>query len=440
MSDLELSARARDAAARYLGWLLIVLALALNPATLAFYSIDGTLSGAALLLVMAAEASWIALAVVILRRRPRWSAPAALVVTGGVAAMAAVEAFAVATGVLLPHGFEEHRELFYSIEEPDPELGFRLRPNLRGVSLTLEDAGLSTRYETDERGFRNAGRDYAAADVFVLGDSFTFGVWVERARTFYGLLETELERPVITLGVEGYGLAQYRILARRYLPAFRPRLAVLCIFANDLRGTPAPDYLAGWYDAEGWSYFADAAYPKTSVLQNSSRILGQWLRAEPAPRKTSQGLSLFRAGMVSPDYLSSSKAQQVEQALADIIEVARSNDVTLQVFLFPSKESAYRTDYRKLYPPHDGRGRDGVAEEEEGYERLCRLAARHGVACADLTPQFRARVDAGSAPLYFADDGHWNELGHEVAAGAMLPLVQTALEAAGGLRPLAARD
>jgi len=437
--DGELSRRARDASARYLGWLLIALSVVVNPLTLAFYSIDGSLSRIASLLVVGGELLLVGSGLAVLLRRPRWSPRAALLATATIAALFVVEAFAIATGILLPDGFQEHHDTFYVFEQPDAELGFRLQPNLRGLPMTYEAAGLSIRYDTDERGFRNAGRDYSAADVFVLGDSFTFGAWVERERTFYGLLEQDLQRPVISLGVGGYGMGQYRILAERYLAEFRPSVALLCIFANDLQAIPSPAYMADWYDEEGWSFFAEPSYPKASVLRNFSRVLGRWLRPSPEPRRTSDGLALFHRAVASPEYLSHSQYEQVEAALTDIIGTARRSAVELQLFLFPSKESAYEAEYLEAYPPQERENRDWLDNEEVGYERICGLAERHGVPCTDLTPHFRARA-ADSPPLYFADDGHWTELGHRVAAQVMRPAVQTALERSGSPPPLASRD
>jgi hypothetical protein len=82
------------------------------------------------------------------------------------------------------------------------------------------------------------------------------------------------------------------------------------------------------------------------------------------------------------------------------------------VFLLPSKESAYRPEYERLFPG------DHLEIEESAYKRLCEIASEMDVACTDLTPAFRAATR--SANPYFQRDPHWNELGHRLAAAEIL--------------------
>lgn len=104
----------------------------------------------------------------------------------------------------------------------------------------------------------------------------------------------------------------------------------------------------------------------------------------------------------------------IEKAFLDIVGLAKRSNSRLVVFLFPSKESAYKPEYLKLFSG------DYLHNEEEGYARIRKLADEQGIECVDLTPVFRDHASKGEK-LYFDKDPHWNELGNKVAADAILP-------------------
>ena len=131
-------------------------------------------------------------------------------------------------------------------------------------------------------------------------------------------------------------------------------------------------------------------------------------------RRAANGLTLYRHRGAYPNYLGSALQADVEAVFGEIIAAVQAADVELVVFLFPSKESTYKNDYRRLFSANY------LKNEEEGYADLCRVAAEHGARCVDLTPVFRARA---AEKLYFDRDPHWNAAGHSLAANAMLPFL-----------------
>ena len=42
----------------------------------------------------------------------------------------------------------------------------------------------------------------------------------------------------------------------------------------------------------------------------------------------------------------------------------------------------------------------------------------------DLTPQYREAIQHGGPPLYYHDDGHWNQQGHQLAAQCIYEILQ----------------
>ena len=145
-----------------------------------------------------------------------------------------VELGAVTTGVLVPAAFRDRQRLLHEFFEPDPMLGFRAKANLRNFEIRWSEAGERAAYSTDAQGFRNVGRNAGEARILFLGDSFAWGVWLERKLTFPDLLERRLGMPIANWGRQSYGIEQYALLAERFLDAYDPQIVAVCIYANDL--------------------------------------------------------------------------------------------------------------------------------------------------------------------------------------------------------------
>ena len=96
-----------------------------------------------------------------------------------------------------------------------------------------EGSGLVT-YRSDRFGFRNADSVWDAPDIalVLLGDSFVHGACVADDQTMAAHLATG-GQTVINLGTSGNNGLMHAAVARAYLPAIRPRHAVLVFYAND---------------------------------------------------------------------------------------------------------------------------------------------------------------------------------------------------------------
>lgn len=408
-------------AAKALGAGLILVGVVANRYVLALLSSDHNISSrVANVLIVAFELACIAIGVWLIRRRPRGSANAALALTAALLAWGIAEGVALTTGMLVPATLRERHRTYYEMYEPDSTLGFRLRPNLSNLEMTLSDDGVKVRYDTDERGFRNVGRDYATARVWVIGDSFAFGVWMERDSTFYGRLERSLGGPIITLGTPGYDLTQYAITLEQQLAAHRPDLVILCIYANDLKEEPSPDELRNV--AQRWDRYRSTPWREKLL----SMSLARWLlgsRLDPAGERiqASNGVWLYRQFGPRENYFTDSLQVDAEGQLDRIIERTARDSVRLMVFLLPSRESAHADEFRRW------RGPTALAVEHEGFRRMCALAARRQVPCYDLTNPFQA--EAAREILFFPVDVHWNARGHAFVEREMYPHVAAQLRA-----------
>lgn len=347
-----------------------------------------------------------------------------------VAALLAIEAIVVPLGLFIPAEFHDRHKTLFELFEPDPALGFRARPNLRDFEMSWMGNSLRTSYDTDERGFRNAGRSYEDSEIVFVGDSFTWGSWMPREDTFPDLLGRDLGKPVLNLAQESYYIEQYEkvvhLLFEEWLPLHRPRHVALCIFANDLTTPISDDDLANFYERFGWNEYREYPLHKRFFAYHAARFLAGAARqaairsglASPSPPShldratTAGGVELYRQLGAHPYYFSQSYNDHTEQVFRRLLAYVRDQGSTPSVFLLPSKESAYRPEYERLFPGYY------LEIEESAYKRLCEIATQMDVPCTDLTSAFRAATR--SADPYFQRDPHWNELGHRLAAAEIL--------------------
>ena len=130
--------------------------------------------------------------------------------------------------------------------DPDPVIGWTLRPGARGVLGNVE-------VSVNSLGCRGEEPRPGAALVLSLGDSIAFGAGVREDALFTATLERHLratgcDASVLACGVSGYNLLQTLGRYRRDLGSLAPRLILLSLFSDDL----APPYLMADRSTAAW--------------------------------------------------------------------------------------------------------------------------------------------------------------------------------------------
>jgi hypothetical protein len=325
------------------------------------------------------------------------------------------EALVISTGLLIPASFVDRHRILFEMFEPHPEWGFHTRPNLQDFHVQWSETGVEASYSTDELGFRNVGRDYDAARIAFIGDSFTFGMWVDEGETFPSLLEQQLNTPILNLGQQSFYIEQYAMVTDWLLEHHHPDTIVVSIFPNDLTTEMTPDDFANFYERFGWNDYRAMPWNQRSIAyQLASRL------NPPAPPPGIHnavgplGLTLFRVAGAHPDFIEADQVSHAAYVLSSIIEQANDHGIRTVVALLPSKESTYHLDYANLF---DG---DYLSNEEQGYQRLAASATAAGATVIDLTPTFREHANER---LYFDIDAHFNATGHSLVASTLQPLL-----------------
>jgi lysophospholipase L1-like esterase len=111
----------------------------------------------------------------------------------------------------------------------DPELGWVPKSsNQWGMSLTILKEGI----RSNGRGESWDGTDNP---ILAVGDSYTFGDKVSDSETWPAQLEKLSGRRVINGGVDGYGVDQIFLRARRFLSRYRFSAVIFSFIPDDIR-------------------------------------------------------------------------------------------------------------------------------------------------------------------------------------------------------------
>jgi hypothetical protein len=335
----------------------------------------------------------------------------------------------------------------------DPLLGWRPRPGVTGWYSAEVDNYIAINHE----GYRDVDHPVAKPPgtyrILLLGDSMSEGVEVALQDLYWKRLESTLPQcpafsrlsiEVISLAVNGYGTAQEYLTLRERGLKYRPDLVLLAFFTgNDFTD-----------DVEALGRHRDRPY---FVLRDGGLVLDH------------------TAGM-APNFASRQRLENLKQHLVDpirIVQLFREAETRLRVLwrygrADPNRINQPGLDSRVFAPPAtpdweqawavteglinaiaesahgngagfamttltnpfqvlpDAAARDRFAKElgvpDLAYpdRRLAEFAAVHGYADAALAPALGAYAAEHRAALHGSDPrqpiGHWNVLGHRLAA------------------------
>jgi lysophospholipase L1-like esterase len=182
------------------------------------------------------------------------------------------------------------------LHQPDPELGWVMRPSQRSFTI-----GQPVR--TNRMGFRSPeiqpAKPPGTFRVLCLGDSQTFGNGVPQDRTFPRRLEGLLRdegldgAQVINAGVQAYDTEQEVRLLERLAPRLDPDVVVLAFYLNDFADVLRPPRTASVDPETGEFVFGGVksyvpygliyAVKRSRVFTLVSTAYHQWVAAQDPP-------------------------------------------------------------------------------------------------------------------------------------------------------------
>ncbi len=352
--------------------------------------------------------------------------------------------------------------------EYDSLLGWRKIPNITGKHVTSEYT-ISERMNS--KGIR--GPDYSYEKnhdeyrIFVLGDSFAEGYTVEFHDLCSEVLKIKLNAgksdkhyEVINAGTGGYSTDQELLLFQTEGKKYSPDLTILMFYDNDVWYNNRVRYWRGYkprfqLNEDGTLRVTNVPVPKPDLATKGyiqSHVLGPtgaWLyRKSCLYRFVSNRLkrtSLYTK--TNPLYTSTNYDGQMhstaipqefsvyqKQASADVAEAWKITEAILiqlkketisigsklLVFYVPMRAGVYLKEWNKMKNQYSISDENWAIEQVR--DQLVAICERNDIDCLDPLEKFRVEANnlrLEGKRLYFANDGHWNAIGHQFV-GEML--------------------
>ena len=342
--------------------------------------------------------------------------------------------------------------------QTDPVLGWRNRP---GASVRYQRRDYQTQVAINSLGFRDVERKTAKAPgsgrVLALGDSFIEGYTVELEESVTRRAEALSESAgcrldVINAGVHGYSTDQEALWFIREAESLAPDVVLLFFYYNDILNNIRPNY---WGSPKPLTRVVDGRLTPTNLplpgasrteesagvqIRTPPKIEGSALKGLVSERLVMGAPALYNrlalAGFwdpveaeTIPDELRAYKARgqlsefdeawdrtrEILKSLADVVRARHAAPVLIHV---PARFEISERDWQLTLL------RYGIDEKVWDRtlvrKRLEEAASSTGWTFLDLTPALRAATSSLGDEPYLRFDGHWNRLGHDAAARAVV--------------------
>jgi hypothetical protein len=398
---------------------------------------------------------------------PAWAGSLALLITSVLFCLGLLEAgarMAMARRPLVSTGEQ------WVSSQWDPVLGWRNRPH---ASVRYNRREFSTEVTMNSLGFRDVEHPTVKAAGFgrilALGDSFIEGFSVDlddsltrRAEALSVARGCRLD--VVNAGVHAYSTDQEALWFEREAEPLHSDVVLLFVYYNDILNNVRENY---WGSPKPVTRVIDDRIVPINLPLPPPNTVGE-ARIEFTPPPPIEGSALksmvsgrmkmgaprlynllagagfwprFRPEAIPAELRAYKLRGQLEEfgeawertralvgALGRSIRARHAEPVLIHV---PARFEISERDWRLttirygLDPP--------VWDRTLVRERLEKMAAAEGWAFLDLTPALQAAVGVFGGEPYFQFDGHWNSLGHGVAARAVVDfLAERSLLPCGG--------
>lgn len=250
----------------------------------------------------------------------------------------------------------------------------------------------------------------AQGRLWVIGDSFSFGWGVDRDKSYTQVIAERTGVPTYNVAGPGTNICSWQSLYARMPSGLRPSAVVVGLTIENRVGLYDCPESARQAAIQNQAPPADEKLTMLDVKMFMTRHLAIYnFFAVSLKRVNLAEVALEKLGVVNdaqaPALHGKDPAQAPEMIRTSADELKRLKDmvpagVPYVVALFPARMELREGDayYRAL--------RTGMEQA---------LQAR-GIDTIDMLDDFRK---AGYRPTHFAHDGHWTELGHQVAGAAI---------------------
>ena len=272
-------------------------------------------------------------------------------------------------------------------------------------------------------GFRN-DHDYDVKEqniVSVIGDSYVEAVQVPFSKTFYNILEENIDNKfkIYSFGFSGAPLSQYLKWAEFSVDKFNVSHLIINVVANDF-----DESLLKYKQSPGFHYFEKCGQSYCNVLvpykkkkykailgkSNLARYLVNNLQILDIKKQISFFFEQFddkKNTIANTKYFANTSTDN---------SIQRIEDSKLSVRLFLEKLDLIKLEKKNIILMIDGRF---YSSNYSGYFPLMREyfiqeSVKKGFHVIDLKKSFDSSYRKNKKKFEFKKDGHWNTLGHSI--------------------------
>jgi len=306
---------------------------------------------------------------------------------------------------------------------------FRFTPDREFVWSKGGLFDLVNRGRVNKDGFVN-DQDYRADGpplLAVIGDSYVEAAMVPYQETLQGRLAAGLgaRARVYSFGASGAPLSQYLIWAEYARQTYRPQRMVFVVVGNDF-----DESLLAYKQAPGFHYYAEDADQRLTLarIDYAPDLWRPLLRASALLRYLRLNLmieSLARRPFAAPIDEGATFGHTAARASPKRLEDARRaieaflRDLPRHAGLEPERILFLVDGFRYPAPSPEMAARQKASFFHQARQTFLAAARAKGHAAIDLDDYFLKEFSHTGQRFDFPTDGHWNGLGHAVAAKAI---------------------
>ena len=267
--------------------------------------------------------------------------------------------------------------------------------------------------------------------IAVIGDSFPEGLQVPFDKTFPKLLEQDLNNlkqtkvEVINFGTGGYGTEQEYIILKDQALKYHPDLVIFVFSMNDIEDN-FNTHLVTFEGNSSKTTKMTASIPKRMMLACSAYSdlcsLAQRViltRKSAASQKSANGFERNMVFKMENSLAFLEAFDETGKLLYSSYNLAKNNAVDFVFVIIPSKEQVDNKKLQEFLKTDNLTGDD--VEMLKVPHALSLFAASNGIETIDLTVPLRKLNKNNN--FYYEIDGHFNEMGHELAAKAIVETI-----------------
>jgi len=315
------------------------------------------------------------------------------------------------------------------------------RKPLKNFETIYQRSEFTTPIELSSEGLRDhefsLEKDPETYRIISLGDSFAFGLSVEKNESYAKLLESKLKGKkveVINMGLPGYGNGQELIFFEKYGLKYKPDMVILGFYPNNdvidnlvnkkfifengtLIKNPEKIKFSTWIKVKNFlsRKLHTYSFVHKVIRQNDnvSKILKKIGLVSKVNEEETRNL-FFTDFYLREDSNESKQAWKMTEAiLGKFIKLSKEEGFEFVIFFIPSKQQVNEDKLILFLKENKLEGKELDVFKQQ--RRIANFIGEYdGIILIDPTKEFISK-DTNNT-FYWEIDGHWNGEGHKLAA------------------------